>query len=184
MEGNCAKADEAGIQASTDYTEVAKDVDFIVTALPTGAIVKDCLTREGGILDVGIKGLHICDVSTVSPQESVFCANAAQAAGMNFLDTPMAGGVPGAQAGSLTFMVGGTEEELSHVKPMLMGMGKKYFHCGGPGTGAVAKLSNNMILASTMIATCEAMAFGEKNGADPQTLVDIWKASSAASFVT
>ena len=105
-------------------------------------------------------------------------AKQAKDLGLVFADTPMSGGIYGAQAGTLTFMVGCEKDEFEHVCKVLKGMGPKHFHCGGPGTGEVAKLVNNLILGICMIGSSEGMAIGEKLGIDPKVLYDIIDASS------
>jgi 3-hydroxyisobutyrate dehydrogenase len=173
------RAAAAGIKVSDCYKSTAQDVDYIVTALPVTAHVDETLHREGGIFEVANKGTYICDASTISPDASVRFGTKAKEVGMTFLDTPMSGGINGAKAGTLTFMVGGTEADKDAVTPLLKGMGKNIFHCGPSGTGGVAKLTNNLILGISMVATAEAMAIGEKLGADPKVLTNIWAVSTA-----
>lgn len=173
------RAEKAGLKVSDCYRSTAKDVDFIVTALPVTDTVDLTLHREGGIFEMASKGTHICDASTIAPDASIRFAKTAKEHGMTFLDTPMSGGINGAKAGTLTFMVGGEKGEMDHVRQMLLGMGKNIFHCGPSGTGGVAKLTNNLILGISMVATAEAMAMGEKLGADPKVLTDIWAVSTA-----
>merc|ERR1711957_71433 len=174
------RAAAAGITNVSDcYKSTAQDVEYIVTALPVTAHVDETPHREGGIFEVANKGTFICDASTISPDASVRFGATAKENGMTFLDTPMSGGINGAIGGVLTFMVGGTEDDMKSVTPMLKGMGKNIFHCGPTGTGGVAKLTNNLILGISMVATAEAMALGEKLGADPKVLTAIWAVSSA-----
>ena len=94
----------------------------------------------------------------------------------------MSGGVTGARAGTLTFMVGGTAEEFELSKGVLAGMGANFFHCGGPGTGEIAKLTNNLILGISMVAASEGMAIGEKLGMDPKVLQQILAVSTARNW--
>lgn len=112
----------------------------------------------------------ICDTSTIKPSASAKFYADAKKHGLTFCDTPMSGGVTGAERQTLTFMVGGTEEEFEHAKKVLCGMGTNLFHCGDPGMGEVAKLTNNLILGISMVATSEGMAIGEKLGIDPKKL--------------
>lgn len=97
---------------------------------------------------------------------------------MTFMDTPMSGGITGAHAQTLAFLVGGAESDYKHVSPLLNGMGKNLFHCGGPGSGGVAKLTNNLMLGLHMIALAEALQIGEKLGGDPKVLSDIFSVST------
>ena len=101
---------------------------------------------------------------------------------MVYLDTPMSGGVTGARLGTLTFMVGGSEAEFERSKEVLVGMGKNFFHCGEPGTGEIAKLTNNLILGISMVASSEGMAIGEKLGIDPVILQKILAVSTARNW--
>ncbi len=102
---------------------------------------------------------------------------------MIFCDSPMSGGIMGATNGSLTFMVGSqNKEDYENAKIVLEGMGKRVFHCGGPGTGETAKLANNLILGIQMIATSEGMILGEKLGIDPKVLMEILSASTANNW--
>jgi len=102
---------------------------------------------------------------------------------MIFVDSPMSGGIPGAINGTLTFMVGCDKEHFEPVKSVLLGMGKNVFHCGGPGTGEIAKICNNLILGITMIATSEGLSLGEKLGIDPKVLSSIIAVSTGRSWV-
>ena len=141
-----------------------------MTALPATAHVEEVLTMDGGIFKSANKGTMICDTSTIKPSASAKFYDLAKKEGMDFLDTPMSGGVTGAERGTLTFMVGGTEEEFEKSKIVLKGMGANFFHCGKPGMGEVAKLTNNLVLGISMVATSEGMAIGEKLGIDPKKL--------------
>lgn len=146
------------------------DADWIITALPKTEHVESVLTGPKGIFESAKKGTYICDVSTISPVASAgFHAEAAKK-DFVFLDTPMSGGITGAHAGTLTFMVGGEKEQFEHAKQVLQGMGKNFFHCGKAGSGEIAKLVNNLILGINMIAASEGLAIGEKLGMDPKVL--------------
>jgi len=124
----------------------------------------------------------ICDVSTISPVASAEF-NSSAPEGITFLDTPMSGGITGARAGTLCFMVGAEkDEDYVKAKSMLMAMGANSFHCGKPGSGEIAKLANNLILGINMIATCEGFAIGEKLGMNPKLLSDIVEVSSGNSW--
>lgn len=102
---------------------------------------------------------------------------------MAYCDAPMSGGVVGATKGALTFMVGASsQEDFDKAKIVLEGMGKKIFHCGGPGTGETAKIANNLILGIQMIASAEGMALGEKLGIDPKVLMEILSVSTASNW--
>lgn len=174
---------EAGIPLADSIKDAVKDADFIVTALPKTEHVEGVLTMEDGIFDSAQKGAYICDVSTIAPHASKeFNAEAAKR-DLVFLDTPMSGGIMGAQKGTLTFMVGGEADQFENAKNVLSGMGTNFFHCGASGAGEVAKLCNNLILGINMIAASEGLAIGEKLGMDPKKLVEICEVSTSRSFV-
>lgn len=125
----------------------------------------------------------ICDVSTISPVASASFYEQAKEMGITFLDTPMSGGITGAIAGTLTFMVGGEDSEYEASKEVLMGMGANTFHCGKPGSGEIAKLCNNLMLGINMISAAEGLAIGEKLGMEPKTLQSICAVSTSRSWV-
>eukprot|EP00349_Pseudokeronopsis_sp_Brazil_P003090 CAMPEP_0202958032 /NCGR_PEP_ID=MMETSP1396-20130829/2375_1 /ASSEMBLY_ACC=CAM_ASM_000872 /TAXON_ID= /ORGANISM="Pseudokeronopsis sp., Strain Brazil" /LENGTH=192 /DNA_ID=CAMNT_0049675833 /DNA_START=74 /DNA_END=652 /DNA_ORIENTATION=- len=167
---NLEKAAELGVTPVQTVAEVSKGVDFIVTSVPNTRDVQDLLNNPEGIFANADKGTFIVDTSTISPLASKEFAAAAKKQEMVFIDSPMSGGIGGAQNGTLTFMVGCEKEHYDKVKEMLVGMGKNVFHCGGPGTGEIAKICNNLILGISMVATSEGLSLGEKLGMDPKVL--------------
>lgn len=169
---------EAGAAKVGSAADVAKDVEFVVTMLPAGEHVRSVYLGEGGLISVANKGTLFIDSSTIDVPTARDVIGAAQAEGMGMVDAPVSGGVGGAEAGTLTFMVGGSAAAYAQAKPVLEQMGKNIFHAGGAGNGQVAKVCNNMILGISMIAVSEAFTLGEKLGLDAQTLFDI---SSTAS---
>jgi len=150
-----------------------------VTSVPATKHVEALLKNDDGIFNHATKGTYICDTSTISPHASVDFNKLAKERDLIFLDTPMSGGITGAINQTLTFMVGSSEDEFERAKVVLGGMGKNFFHCGGPGTGEIAKISNNLILGISMIAAAEGMAIGEKPGMDPKQLMEILSVSTA-----
>ena len=177
-----ATANDGGIQTAENVADLCKGAQYIVTALPQTAHVEETLKMEGGIFENAVDGAMICDVSTIHPDGAKqFYADAKQQ-GLCYLDTPMSGGVTGAHNGTLTFMVGGTADEFEASKGVLQGMGTNFFHCGEPGTGSIAKLTNNLILGISMVATSEGMAIGEKLGIDPKILQQILAVSTARNW--
>ena len=140
---------------------------------------------DDGIFANASEGTTICDVSTISPYASQEFAATAKKHNVVFVDSPMSGGIMGAQAGTLTFMVGtDSADEFERAKVVLEGMGKKIFHCGGPGTGEIAKICNNMILGIQMIAVSEGFTLGEKLGIDPKALQEILSVSTSSCWAT
>ena len=176
-------ATEASLEVATSIEEAVKGADFIITALPKTEHVEEALKKPNGIFDSAKKGAYICDVSTISPVASAEFNTEAAKRDLVFLDTPMSGGITGAHAGTLTFMVGGEAEQFEHAKIVLAGMGKNFFHCGKPGSGEIAKLVNNLILGINMIAASEGLAIGEKLGMDPKILSAICAVSTSRSWV-
>ncbi|MAB13816.1 3-hydroxyisobutyrate dehydrogenase [Parvibaculum sp.] len=173
-----AKLVEAGASAASTAADVVKGSEFVVTMLPAGAHVKSVYLGEDGLLAAAGKGTLFIDSSTIDVPSAREVIAAAEEAGMLMVDAPVSGGVGGAEAGTLTFMVGGEALAFEKAKPVLDVMGKNIFHAGQAGNGQVAKVCNNMILGISMIGVCEAFNLGEKLGLDAQTLFDI---SSTAS---
>lgn len=139
--------------------------------------------NDDGVFAHGAENTCIVDSSTISPLASKEFAETAKKQSMKFLDTPMSGGIMGAQNGTLTFMVGAeNKEDFDHASVVLGGMGKNIFHCGGPGTGEIAKIANNLILGIQMIAASEGMALGEKLGIDPKVLMEILAVSTSSCW--
>lgn len=154
-----------------DVAGTVSDVDYVITALPRTADVEKVLTMDGGIFANASKGTVICDTSTISPVASREFHADAKKHDMLFVDTPMSGGIMGAHAGTLTFMVGAAnDEEFNKCVPVLEGMGKKTFNCGGPGNGEVAKICNNLILGIQMVAVSEGFALGTSLGIDAKIM--------------
>ncbi len=171
----CVALGAVGVERAVD---VARDVECVVTMLPAGPHVSGVYGGEDGLLATAAKGTLFIDSSTIDVETARKVAGDAEAAGMVMVDAPVSGGVGGAEAGTLTFMVGGTDAGFGQCKPFLEVMGKNIFHAGATGNGQVAKVCNNMLLGISMIATSEAFVLGEKLGLDAQTLFDI---SSTAS---
>ncbi|EFA06587.2 3-hydroxyisobutyrate dehydrogenase, mitochondrial [Tribolium castaneum] len=171
-----------GAQVCNNQEEAVKDASVIITMLPNGDIVKDTVLGTNGILKHASKGSLLIDCSTIQPQVAQEVSKATYSAGFKFLDAPVSGGVTGAEAGTLTFMVGGDKQVLNSADPILMKMGANVLHCGDSGAGQIAKLCNNLILAITMIGTCEGMNLGIKMGLDPKTLASIINVSTGRSW--
>ncbi len=168
-----------GVAQASDAVNAANGADVVITMLPSGANLRDVARR---IIPALGKGTVFCDCSTVDVDSARAVASDANAAGAMALDAPVSGGVGGAAAGTLTFMVGGPEMAFAKVLPLFEIMGQKAVHCGAAGSGQAAKLCNNMILGVTMIATCEAFAMAEKLGLDPARLYEVVSTSSGQSW--
>ena len=175
-------ASEAGIKTTESIKDAVADADWIVTSLPKTEHVESVLFQEGCLFECARKGTYIMDTSTISPPKSASFNAEATKHDLVFLDTPVSGGTPGAIAGTLTFMVGGEKEQFEHIMPVMKGMGKNFYHCGKPGSGEVAKLTNNLTFAIEMIGTAEGIALGEKLGIDAKVLTDIISTSTGRCF--
>ena len=162
--------------------EVSKEVDYVVMSLPKTETVETVL-HDDGVFSHASKATYILDTSTISPIGAKEFAATAKKHEMKYLDSPMSGGIMGAEAGTLTFMVGAeSQEDFEHASIALEGMGKKIFLCGGPGTGEIAKIANNLILGIQMIAASEGMVLGEKLGIDPKVLMEILSVSTSSCW--
>ena len=173
-----AALQEAGGTAATGIAEAVSAAETVVTMLPAGKHVESVYTTADGVLAHAPAGALLIDSSTIDVDTARRVSAAATAAGFEMVDAPVSGGVGGAAAGTLTFMVGGTGAGFAAAKPYLDIMGGNIFHAGASGNGQVAKICNNMLLGISMIGTAEAFLLGEKLGLDAQTLFDI---SSTAS---
>ena len=169
---------EAGAkQAATALAAVA-GADIILTMLPAGSHVRSVYLDDASVLSAARKDALLIDCSTIDIDSARAVHAAAEQKGFDFLDAPVSGGVGGAEAGTLAFMCGGSDKAFARAKPVLEKMGKRIVHAGGPGAGQAAKICNNMLLAISMIGTCEAFALGEKLGLEHQKLFDIMSAAS------
>jgi 3-hydroxyisobutyrate dehydrogenase len=156
----------------------AARADVVITMLPSGKEVREIYLGAGGIIESTNEGTLLIDCSTIDVETARAVAAAAQAKGLMMLDAPVSGGVSGATAGSLTFMVGGSAQAFTRAQSILEKMGKTIVHAGGAGNGQAAKICNNMILGVSMIAVSEAFVLAEKLGLEHQKLFDIASKSS------
>ncbi|MGV6889153.1 3-hydroxyisobutyrate dehydrogenase [Rhodophyticola sp. SM2404] len=168
-----------GVRMAGSAADAATDAEIVLTMLPNGAILR-AVAEE--IIPAMSQGAVLIDSSTVEVEAARAVATQAQAEGLEFLDAPVSGGVGGAAAGTLTFMVGGTEAGFAQATPLFEIMGQKAVLCGGAGNGQAAKICNNMILGVTMIATCEAFALADKLGLSRQSMFDVVSTSSGYSW--
>ena len=168
----------AGGATGTEMPHVVRDADIVITMLPAGKHVRDVYEGDGGVFANAKAGALLIDCSTIDVETARSVAAAAQVKGFAMLDAPVSGGVGGAEAGTLTFMVGGGDAAFARAQPIFAAMGKTIVHAGGPGNGQAAKICNNMILGVSMIAVSEAFVLAEKLGLDAQKLFDIASKSS------
>lgn len=150
-----------------------------ITMLPDGEILRSVANE---IIPAMGSGTVMLDCSTVDVESARTVAEHARSTGVHALDAPVSGGIGGAEAGTLTFMVGGAEDAVKAVMPLFDIMGQKAVHCGPSGNGQAAKICNNMILGTTMIATCEAFVLADRLGLDRQAMFDVVSTSSGYSW--
>lgn len=169
---------EAGAQRAGSVADCIRDAELVVTMLPAGSHVRDVYLGDEGVLSVAGQGILLIDCSTIDVETARAVASAASEEGFEMLDAPVSGGVGGAEAGTLTFMVGGVEAAFERARPVLANMGRNIVYCGGAGNGQCAKMCNNMILAISMIGVSEAFGLAEKLGLDHQKLFDVASTAS------
>ncbi|WPB56556.1 3-hydroxyisobutyrate dehydrogenase [Xylophilus sp. GOD-11R] len=177
---------EAGATAGASARAVAATpgLDLLVTMLPAAAHVRSVYLGDDGVLAAVGQGVLLVDCSTIDPMTAREVAAAAARQGNPMLDAPVSGGTGGAEAGTLTFMVGGAEADFATAQPVLAQMGRNIVHCGGAGNGQVAKVANNMLLGISMIGAAEAMSLGVALGMDPAVLAGIINTSSGRCWST
>jgi 3-hydroxyisobutyrate dehydrogenase len=168
----------AGIAAAASVAEAAKGVEVVISMVPEGKHSHAVYLGPAGVLAHADQGTLLIDCSTIDVATARELNAAAAKAGFEMVDAPVSGGVGGAEKATLTFMVGGSEAAFKKAEPVLKPMGGKIAYCGGAGNGEAVKICNNMLLAISMIGTCEAFALGRKLGLDDQVLFDVASKSS------
>jgi 3-hydroxyisobutyrate dehydrogenase len=168
----------AGGTAVEPVAAACSGAEAVITMLPAGAHVREVYTGAGGVIEAAAPGALLIDSSTIDVATAREVASRAAEKGLALVDAPVSGGVGGAQAGTLTFMVGGTDDAFARARPILENMGRSIVHAGGSGNGQAAKICNNMILGVSMIAVSEAFLLAEKLGLEAQRLFDIASKSS------
>jgi 3-hydroxyisobutyrate dehydrogenase len=172
----------SGATTKSEVSACVADADFIISMLPAGKHVESLYLGENGLINYIKAGALVIDSSTIDKATVVKVATGLLAKGINFIDAPVSGGVGGATAGTLSFMVGGSEADFANAKPVLDNMGKNIFLAGSHGAGQVAKVCNNMLLAILMSGTAEALQLGISNGLDPKVLSEIMLQSSGRNW--
>jgi 3-hydroxyisobutyrate dehydrogenase len=173
----------AGGQAATSAAEATRGADVVITMLPAGEHVRDVWLHQGGLIEAVKGGTPLLiDCSTIDVESARVVTEAARVAGLEMLDAPVSGGVGGATAATLTFMVGGSETAFARGLPLLQAMGKNIVHAGGPGAGQAAKICNNMMLAINMVGVSEGFLLAQKLGLDWDRLFRIASTASAQSW--
>ena len=176
---------QQGGQPARSAAEAIAGADTIITMLPAGEHVRQVMLHQGGLIDMarqsGTKPLLI-DCSTIDVASARDVEQTARTQGLEMLDAPVSGGTTGAAAGTLTFMVGGSDSAFARAEPVLKAMGRTIIHAGGPGAGQAAKICNNMMLAINMIGVCEGFILAQKLDLDWQKLWDITSTATSRSW--
>ncbi len=167
-----------GVSAASSIAAAVAEAEIVITMLPSGEHVRDVYLGDGGILGAAAPGALLVDSSTIDVDTARMVGAHAAVSDFKMLDAPVSGGVAGADAATLTFMVGGQEASFRTIEPILATMGKTIIHAGDSGAGQAAKICNNMILGISMIGVCEAFALADKLGLDRRKLFDISSQSS------
>jgi 3-hydroxyisobutyrate dehydrogenase len=175
-----ARAAEAGCGRAASTQEAVAGADAVVTMLPAGKHVRQ--VYGGEVFAAAPAGALLIDCSTIDVASAKAVGAAASGAGFAMVDAPVSGGIAAANAGTLTFMVGGEASAFARAQPILTAMGKAVIHAGALGAGQAAKICNNMLLGATMVATCETFLLAEKLGLDLKTFFDISSKASGQSW--
>ncbi|QXO16062.1 3-hydroxyisobutyrate dehydrogenase [Vibrio ostreae] len=175
-----------GAKVADSVEEVVQGADTVITMLPAGVHVRAVYLGDHsgavGLLNLVKPGTFLIDSSTIDPESARIVAEQATNKQLDFVDAPVSGGVAGAQAGTLTFIVGGTDTAFKQARQVLQHMGKNIFHAGKAGDGQMAKICNNLMLGILMSGTCEALNLGIDNGLDPEVLSNIMLQSSGRNW--
>ncbi|MEO8548258.1 MAG: 3-hydroxyisobutyrate dehydrogenase [Sphingomicrobium sp.] len=174
------RAVDHGCAAAKSAAEACKGADAVVTMLPAGSHV--AAVYRAAVFPAAPKTAILIDCSTIDVATAKEVESEASKAGLTMVDAPVSGGIAAAEGGTLTFMVGGSDEGFEKARPILEKMGKAVIHAGGPGSGQAAKICNNMLLGATMAATCETFVLAGKLGLDLQTFYDIASKASGQSW--
>ena len=173
---------EHGAGTASSAQEAVANADVIISMLPAGKHVTGIYLGENGLINHIQPGALVIDSSTIDATSAKLVGQQLKEKDIEFIDAPVSGGVGGATAGTLSFMVGGSIENFERAKPILENMGKNIFHAGEHGAGQVAKVCNNMLLSVLMVGTAEALQLGIANGLDPKVLSEIMSKSSGSNW--
>jgi 2-hydroxy-3-oxopropionate reductase len=174
---------EAGATVAKSPREVAENTDVIITMLPDSPQVSEVVAGEGGVLAGITEGSLVIDMSTISPVVTEELSEAIKEKGASMLDAPVSGGDVGAIEGTLSIMVGGEEADFHKAKPLFEAMGKTITHVGPVGAGQVTKAANQVVVALTIEAVCEALVLGSAGGVAPEKVLEVLSGGLAANKV-
>jgi 2-hydroxy-3-oxopropionate reductase len=172
-----------GAETAGSPKEVAEVCNTVITMLPDSPQVEEVVTGENGVLEGVTEGTLLVDMSTISPVATEKVAQKAREMGASMLDAPVSGGETGAEAGTLSIMVGGSQEDFERAKPLFDVMGKTIVHVGESGTGQVVKACNQIVVALTIEAVSEALVLGSKAGASPAKVIQVLSGGLAGNKV-
>ena len=172
-----------GAETAGSPKEVAEACNTVITMLPDSPQVEEVVTGENGVLEGVTEGTLLVDMSTISPVVTKRLAQKAREMGASMLDAPVSGGETGAEAGTLSIMVGGSQEDFERAKPLFDVMGKTIVHVGESGTGQVVKACNQIVVALTIEAVSEALVLGSKAGASPAKVIQVLSGGLAGNKV-
>jgi len=167
------RAEDAGCKTAGSVAEAVREAEAVVTMLPAGSHVREVYEGAEGVIPHAQAGTLFIDCSTIDVETARAVNESAEQAGFAMVDAPVSGGVAAAEGGTLTFMVGGSDEAFERAEPILDAMGKAVIHAGDAGNGQAAKICNNMLLGVSMIGACEAFALAKKLGLDPENFYNI-----------
>ncbi|GAB3015947.1 3-hydroxyisobutyrate dehydrogenase [Bowmanella dokdonensis] len=182
VRANMDSLEGEGAKAAASAAVAAKDAEVVVSMLPAGKHVRELYLGEYGLRDVLNANSLVIDSSTIDADSARQVGRGLAEKNIEFVDAPVSGGVAGAKAGTLTFIVGGSDSQFAHARPVLEAMGKNIFHAGEHGAGQIAKICNNMLLSVLMAGTSEALKLGIDNGLDPKVLSEIMLQSSGCNW--
>jgi 3-hydroxyisobutyrate dehydrogenase len=181
---NALAAEYEGVTIAESPRAIGEMSDIVITMLPSGAYVSEVALGSSGV----IEGLHpgglLLDTSSSEPWLTAETANALAAAGIDMVDAPVSGAQIGAQSAQLVFMVGGREESVGRVMPLLQLMGKQVFHLGPIGAGHAMKCINNLITSVALVATAEGLSIGKRSGLNPDVMIDVLNVSTGMSWIS
>ncbi len=182
VESKIEDAARRGVLPAASNREAAEGADFVFTMLPTGREVREVLVDVDRILDFVGDRTIVVDSSTTDLESTDYIHKAAVKHGVALVDSPVSGGMSGAEAATLTFMAGGDPAAIDRAEPLFTVMGRKLVRAGGPSAGQAVKVCNNMLLGISMVGACEALALGEAAGVDRQVLFDVMSTSTGSCW--
>jgi 3-hydroxyisobutyrate dehydrogenase len=184
VEATCTALASAGIETTAAIGALMDAADAVILSLPAAAVVEQVVSGEGGIIAHARAGVAIIDTSTSHPDTSRRLAQLAAATGMSFVDAPVSGGPKGAITGTMTMVIGGADEDVARVMPVLENMSAKRVHVGPVGAGNIAKIVNNLLCAAHLLTAAEALRIAREAGVDAERLLEALNAGSGRSGVT